>query len=67
MVFPKLRQCAEPQDSWGWAMEFAVGSTTSEVLHTLEEAREVEEIASSEWDPDNNVRQLLGPHRKGKL
>jgi len=51
----------------GWAMEVAVGSTSSEVLHTVEQAKAAEEIAPSEWNPDNNVRELLGSHRKGKL
>lgn len=51
----------------GWATEVAVGSTTSEVLCNIEWAGEVEEIASCEWDPDNNVRELLGPCRKGIL
>lgn len=48
-------------------MEVSVGSTASELLHTLEQARELEETASSEWDPSNNPREPLGPCRKGKL
>lgn len=50
-----------------WATKVTDDSTTSEVLHTLEQVREAEEIASSEWDPDNNVVELLSPQKKGKL
>lgn len=47
-------------------MEVAVGFTVSEVLYTIEVVLQARE-ASSEWDPDNNLRELLVSCRKVKL